>query len=211
MVEFSLLEVSAWIKKLGLSFKEAIIPFSLSCIFPYHQIKVDEPLLRAAANFWIPTRHVFHFNGVEICPILEEFSLIMGEPEVSTLIFPTISGGSSCLGPGSFRCLLDTARHWCMFDKLNIHSIFAYFSLLTVPKTGKPRSYYLNAFYLCILARYFLVQEMGHLDQRMCLMVSNLRSGNPAGIILAETLNGLDAFHRKEANLFAGSPLLLQV
>ena len=67
-------------EKLGLSFKEAIIPLSLSCIFPYHQIKVNEPLLRAATNFWIPTWHVFHFNGVEICPILEEFSAIMGEP-----------------------------------------------------------------------------------------------------------------------------------
>ena len=208
MAKFSLLEVLAWIEKLGLSFKEAIIPFSLSCIFPYHQIKVDEPLLRAAANFWIPTQHVFHFNGVEVCPILEEFSAIMGEPKVSTIIFPTIGGGSSCLGPSSFRCLLDMAWHCCMFDKLNIHSIFAYFSLLTVPETNRPRSYYLNAFYLCILARYFLVQETGHLDQRMCLVVSDLRSGNPVGIILAKTLNGLDAFHRKEANLFMGSPLL---
>ena len=80
MAEFSLLEVSAWMEKLGLSFKEAIIPLSLSCIFPYHQIKVNEPLLRAATNFWIPTWHFFYFNGVEICPILEEFSAIMGEP-----------------------------------------------------------------------------------------------------------------------------------
>ena len=30
-------------------------------------------------------------------------------------------------------------------------------------------------------------------------------------VILAETLNGLDAVHRKEANFFAGSLLLLQV
>ena len=69
MAEFSPLEVSAWIKKLGPSFKEALIPFGLSCIFPYHQIKVEEPLLHAAANFWIPTQHVFQFNGVEICSI----------------------------------------------------------------------------------------------------------------------------------------------
>ena len=135
----------------------------------------------------------------------------MVELKVSTLIFPTICGGSSCLGPGSFMCLLDIAWHCCLFDKLNIHSIFAYFSLLTVPEIDRPRSYYLNAFYLCILARYFLVQETGCLDQRMRLVVSDLRSGNPAGIILAETFNGLDAFHRKEANLFTRSPLLLQV
>ena len=38
---------------------------------------------------------------------------------------------------------------------------------------------------------------------------SDLRSGNLASMILVETLNGLDAFHRKEANFFAGILLLL--
>ena len=33
---------------------------------------------------------MFHLNGVKICPTLEEFSAIMGEPKVSTLILPTI-------------------------------------------------------------------------------------------------------------------------
>ena len=43
----------------------------------------------------------------------------------------------------------------------------------------------------------------------MCIMVYELKRGNPMGLILAEILNGLDAFHRKEASFFAGSPLLL--
>ena len=92
MVEFTPLEVSAWIKKLVPSFKDALIPFGLFCIFSYHQIKVDEPLLYAATKFWIPIWYVFQFNGVEIYPTLEEFSAIMGEPDISTLIFPTTNG-----------------------------------------------------------------------------------------------------------------------
>ena len=40
-------------------------------------------------------------------------------------------------------------------------------------------------------------------------MVVDLRIGNLVGMILAETLNGLDAFHRKEANFFAGNPFIL--
>ena len=36
-----------------------------------------------------------------------------------------------------------------------------------------------------------------------------MRNRNLAVMILAETLNGLDAFHRKEAKFFAGSPFLL--
>ena len=42
-------------------------------------------------------------------------------------------------------------------------------------------------------------------------MVADLRNRNLTGVILAETLSGLDAFHRKEVNFFARSPLLLQV
>jgi len=152
MAEFSHLEVSAWIKKLGPNFKKA---FGLSCIVPYHQIKVDEPLLCAVANFWIPIPHVFHFNVVEICPTLEKFSAILVEPEVNTLVFPTMGGDLPTLIQAPSVVSLDMAKHWCVFGKLNIPLIFAYFSRLIVPVTDRPRSHYLDGFYLCILARYF--------------------------------------------------------
>ena len=45
----------------------------------------------------------------------------------------------------------------------------------------------------------------------MCMVVYELKKGNLVGLILVETLNGLDAFHRKEGSFFAGSPLFLQV
>ena len=51
MAEFSPLEVLAWIKSFNPSFKDALVPLSLSCIIPYHQIKVDEPFICATANF----------------------------------------------------------------------------------------------------------------------------------------------------------------
>ena len=79
MAKLSPLEVSAWIRKLGPSFKEVVIPYGLSCIFSYHQTKVDKPLLHAPANYCTPTWHVFQFSGVEICPTLEGFSAIIGE------------------------------------------------------------------------------------------------------------------------------------
>ena len=40
-------------------------------------------------------------------------------------------------------------------------------------------------------------------------MVKNLGSESPVAIILAETLNGLNAVHKGEATFFIGSPLLL--
>ena len=45
----------------------------------------------------------------------------------------------------------------------------------------------------------------------MCMMAYELKKGNLVGLILAETLNGLDAFHSYEASFFARSPLRLQV
>ena len=97
------------------------------------------------------------------------------------------------------------------FGKLNILLIFAYFSWLAIPMTDILHSRFLDAFCLCILARYFLVHETYCVDHKICFVVANLRNRNLVGTILAETLNGLDAFHRKEANFFVGSPFLLQV
>ena len=43
------------------------------------------------------------------------------------------------------------------------------------------------------------------------MVAYELKRGNPMGLILAKILNDLDAFQRKEASFFAGSPFLLQV
>ena len=90
MAENSSLDVLAWIRRLGLDFKDSIVPYGLSYVFPYHQIRVDEPLLRAAANYWVPPQYVFRFNGIELCPIIKEFGAIIGESEIDDLIFLTM-------------------------------------------------------------------------------------------------------------------------
>ena len=199
MAEFTPFKVSTWIRKLSPSFKEVVIPYGLSYIFPYHQIKVDEPLLHATANYCIPTWEV-------ICPTLEKFSVIMGKPSMNDLVFATMGGDLPTLIQALLGDPLEKAKQWCVFGKLNACLIFAYFSQLTVPTIDIPCSRFLNAFCLCMLARYFLVHETYCVDHRMCLVVANLRNRNLAGMILAETLNSLDAFHRKEANFFRYDP-----
>ena len=39
-------------------------------------IPLKRDLLRAAASFWDPIRHVFVFNSQELCPTVEEFRTI---------------------------------------------------------------------------------------------------------------------------------------
>ena len=143
MAKISPFEVSTWIRKLGPSFKEAIVPYGLSCIFPYHQIKVDEPLLHATTNYWIPTQQVFHFNGVEICPTLKEFSAIMGEPSVNDRIFPTM-GDLPTLIQALLDVPLEKVKQWCVFGKLNVYLIFAFLSQLPrycAPSFSMPFAY----------------------------------------------------------------------
>ena len=53
------------------------------------------------------------------------------------------------------------------------------------------------------------MHETPHVDQKMLLMIINLERGSFVNMILAETLNSLDAVHRGEATFFARSPLLL--
>ena len=90
MVENSPLDVLVWIRRLGPNFKDSIASYGLSCVFPYHHIRVDKPLLRAAANYWVSSWHVFHFKGIELCPTIKEFGAIMGELEIDAFIFPTM-------------------------------------------------------------------------------------------------------------------------
>ena len=98
MAEFSPLKVSAWIKKLG-----SILHLSIS------SNQGGWTSFRATTNFWIPTRQVFHFNGVEICPTIEKFNAIMGEPTVNTLILPTVGEDLIALVQALLGVSLDTA------------------------------------------------------------------------------------------------------
>ena len=96
-----------------------------------------------------------------------------------------------------------------MLNKLNIYMVFTYFSQQNVPLIGIQHSHYLNAFCLCLFLRYFLVHDTPCVDQRMLWVIINLERGSIVGMILAETLNGLDIVHRGEVTFFVGSPLLL--
>ena len=209
MAESSPFNVSTWIRKLGPNFKGFVALYGLSYIFPYHQIRVDEPLLCVATNYWVPSRHVFRFNEIELCPTIEEFATIMGELEIDDLIFPAMGGDLPSLLLVVLGVPETTTNRWCVFGKLNLGLVFDYFSSSGLPEGERPRSYYLHVFCLCSLARYFLVQQSHNVDFWMCMVAYELKKGNLVGLILAETLNGLDAFQRKEASFFAGSPLLL--
>ena len=140
------LDISTWIRKLGLDFKDSVSPYGFSCIFPYHQIRVDEPLLRAAASYWVPSWHVFHFNEIELCPTIEKFAVMMGELEIDDLIFSTMGGDLPSLLWVVLGVPKTTATRWCVFGKLNLRLVFDYFSGSGLPEGERPRLYNLRTF-----------------------------------------------------------------
>ena len=188
MAEFTPLEVSMWINKLNLIFNDSFIPLGLCFISFFHQIKVNEPLLHVAIEFWIPTWHVFQFNIVELCPTLEEFGEIMGKHDFGTIILPTLKEDLSDLAHQLLGFPLAMANRWCKSNKLNAFMVFKYFSKMDVPLAGAKCSHYLNTFCVCILARFFLVHETPCVDLGILHVVKNLGSGSPIAIILAKTL-----------------------
>ena len=155
-----------------------------------------------------------HFNGIELYPIIEEFAAIMGEPDWTGdwwSHLPYHGWGSPPLLQVVLGIPSTTTNRWYVYGKLNLKLVFEYFSDSTLLVGERPHSYFLYVFCLCALARYFLVQNSYCVNLRMCIITYELKRGNLVGLISTETLNGLDAFHRKEVIFFAGSHLLLQV
>ena len=83
----------------------------------------------------------------------------MDESKIDDLIFLIIGGDLPSLVQVVLGIPLAMANRWCVFGKLNLSLVFEYFSGLTLSLGERPRSYFLHAFCLCALARYFLVQR----------------------------------------------------
>ena len=133
MAEFTSFEVSLWINNLNLNFKYAFIPLGLSFTSHIHQTKLDEPSLRAIIEFWIPTHRFFQFNGVELCPTIEEFGAILGEFDFDAIILPSLEEDLSELAHQLLGVHLSMAKRWCKSSKLNVFMVFKYFSKKDVP------------------------------------------------------------------------------
>ena len=114
---------------------------------------MNEPLLHAATEIWIPTQHVFQFNGLKLCLTLEEFDVITGKHDFSAVILPTLKEDLSDLAHQLLGVPLAMAKRWYKSDKLNVHMVFKYFSQKDVPLVGVKCSHHLNTFCLSILTK----------------------------------------------------------
>ena len=74
-----------------------------------------------------PYSACFQFDGVELCPTLEEFGAIMGEHDFGAIILPTLEEDLFDLAHQLLRVPLAMAKRWCKSIKLNAFMVFKYF------------------------------------------------------------------------------------
>ena len=167
----------------------------------------DTRLLHAASDCWSINHHVFRFNGVELCPLFEEFEGILGKPYHSnaTVALPAAYNRTPESLAGFFGVTLDHLLP-CMEGQ----------SLLTLPllKLGnsKPKGCksWQRIVSFCLYAHFLLISTEGRGSTQIVQVLEQVESGhNPFPIILAETIVGLDSV--KHTQRLRGSPLLLQV
>ena len=157
--------------------------------------------------------HVFRFKTVELCPIIEEFSAILGcDPSKKSV---TVSCDPRHREILSDALGLPTSITSSMIEghMVNLRAVLS--RLLNKRTHGVTDNKQKNfGLALCFVGKFLLCSRRpGIVDARAIGIVSQVKDGdNPVSLILAETLLGLDSvFHGGELQNFLGSPFTLQI
>ena len=78
MTQASLKLMKTFLKSLKGNDWKKLQPFHVKSLRSLQHLKIDTALLHAAATFWDTRDHVLRFNGQELCPLIEEFAVILG-------------------------------------------------------------------------------------------------------------------------------------
>ena len=77
MSQASLQLMKTFLKSLNKNDWNRLQPFHIKSLRSLQHLKIDTAFLHAATTFWDTQDHVFRFNGQELCPLIEEFAIIL--------------------------------------------------------------------------------------------------------------------------------------
>ncbi|XP_074296255.1 uncharacterized protein LOC141626221 [Silene latifolia] len=202
-----------WLDNLTKDEKDYVIRVQLGpLLLSLKQVKISWEFLRAATLFWDPEVHVFRFGDREICPMTEEFSVILG---LSVQSPPALSNLDDELRK-DFRDYLGITSRLDEFlngRRVNLCRLIAHFTSPSYPRTVIDSRYNKRALVLFLL-NHFLFVSPSTIFCHGCLLkvVKHMRNDcSPMALVLAETLHCLDTLRRNPEAAFCGSPLILQV
>lgn len=211
MEEFLVQNLTTWIANLDGSKKLNFRGFGINALFTLSRTPLRFLFLHATARFWNPVTHVFSFGGQEMCPTFEDFQALMESGRDEEILPQLRFGHIQALGRMCGLTLHD-ARSWIHDGELDIPSLVCQFSDAGDRGDYHWQGYRRHALCLCMLSHFLLVPSCGGFSTHLIEVVEGLKEGKSCiAMTLAETLMGLDAFHRRETAKFAGSPLLLQI
>lgn len=200
-----------WIAALDGSERVNFRGFGLDALFPLNRTSLCFPFLHAAARCWNQITHLFSFGGQELCPTIEEFQALM-ESRCDEEILPQLRFGHTQALGRMCGLTLHEIQSLIHNGELDIPSLIHRFSDADDRGDLLWQGFWQHVLCLCMLAHYLLARGFGGSSLRLIKEPQGLKEGKSCiGLALAETLMGLDAFHWRETNKFAGSPLLLQV
>ena len=185
-----------------------LLDFALAPLISVRNMELDERFLKSAAEFWNPRDHVFRFNGVEICPLWEEFAAILGKEYVSSSIpvaLPSLELHSVAFMVPLFNLRSPTLSSYIENGAINLLELLE-------NCRNKPigSSAWKNILAFCLYSAYLLTNPDGTGDIQVARIIDQVDGGaNPFPVILVETFIGLDCV--SQGGRFRGSPMLLQV
>ena len=86
MTQASLQLIKTFLKSLKGNDWNKLQPFHVKSLRSLQHLKIDTALLHAAVTFWDTRDYIFRSNGQELCPLIEEFTAILGCSLNSTAI-----------------------------------------------------------------------------------------------------------------------------
>jgi len=203
----------AWNRSLSGLEKRDLHDCGVGSFLGLRQVKLEVDFLDACLKFSDPRYHVFRFHDGEVCPLVEEFSAIMGwHTRQNPVVLRTELGYKT-----KFSDFLMLTRS--EVDHLFVGSMVSLNRLLDKFMDKKDRTISFaskrRALSFCLIVRHAFVEMVDDslmANPRFLVMVEQMELGrNPAHLLLAETIVGLDDRHVSKMHEYKGCPRLLQV
>ena len=204
--------LESFISKMDFVSRNNFNSFKLHSLFSIKGVRREWDLLRASFNFWDPEDHVFRFHLDEICPTIEEFSAILDIDQHLPFAVPVLKRSYHETLCEVLGLPLPIVMKMLESRGLNLRLLLEE-AQTKVPSSVLESHQKLSALAMAFIGDFLLSSPHSEFaDVRISTLIPQLLQGKSiVPIILAETLNGLDAVVRGETSILLGSPHVLQL
>ena len=192
-------DINIWVRSFDFSTKTNFIAYKLEGIKALGNVKIKWNFLCAVVKFWDPEDHVFQFKTVELCPMIEEFSAILGyDPSKKSVAVSCNPRHRESL-PNALDLPTSITSSMVEGHMVTLRAI--------VSRVIKKRTYGVTdnmpkifGLALCFVGEFLLCSRRhGFTDARAISVVSQIKDGdNSISLILVETLLILDLYFMVE-------------